>query len=771
MNSVNSKGKLLRIAFFLHDMDGEYSELLLKGVENCAKKNNVNLFIFCGRSLKSIYENQIQHNIIYNLVKRKNIDGLVISSPTLFNFVNDNEVKKFLDNYKGLPIVSIGKTIENYPAVLINDTNGFKNAINHLIKYHGKKRIAFIQGVESNDDAKHRYKVYLDVLKENDIPFDPDLVIPGDFTRFAAINAVRVLVEENKVSFDALVAANDEMALYAMRALQERGFDIPNDIAVIGFDNVGFAASSKPTLTTVAQPVYQQAYFAMEKLIGIINGVNDNESMFLDTEMIIRESCGCLSEVLKSIRSNEYSKSDIKDECILNSKYITEFYNRIIGDKLPIYIKEEEFKNFLGKCFELFVENEPSSETKRVLLREFKESLKTELITSNDIIRIQGIITALRADVLNLIKKNRDFADDFFHLLRYWIMHIVNKKQASRWNSHHNNIILERNALNKMISKIHDKQILLDSIVFEMRSIGIRSCYIYLYEKEIYNSKNKSWKDPSELFLEMSYDDNSNLNFNKNKMIFNWENILSNNIYPSNRRWSFFVSPLYIGNEHLGIILSEFEHDDKFLLEYMLVEISSALKLATVLNNRRQIEQQLKDAMDKLESYNQMLSNLSQTDELTGLYNRRAFLNIARQSLEHAKNMNKSGYMFYADMDGLKQINDIYGHDEGDKAIKAVAEIFKKAFRWSDVIARMGGDEFTIFTVGSDKNTGTRIQKRIIDMLDKYNVEKCLPYKLSISLGYVYFHSNDSLTIEDLMITADNLLLKQKREKKKLRSK
>ncbi|NLW48843.1 MAG: GGDEF domain-containing protein, partial [Firmicutes bacterium] len=173
------------------------------------------------------------------------------------------------------------------------------------------------------------------------------------------------------------------------------------------------------------------------------------------------------------------------------------------------------------------------------------------------------------------------------------------------------------------------------------------------------------------------------------------------------------------------------------------------------------------EAVKELAEYNEKLSNISQTDELTGLYNRRGFMNLANQNLRLARKRGKNGLLFFVDIDDLKQINDQYGHDEGDLAIKAVGVILAKTFRASDIIARLGGDEFTILATDSSLNILPKIEERLSKFTKEYNLQSGKPYQLSISIGAVPFQSYESVSLENLMSQADNILYKEKKRKRK----
>jgi len=128
--------------------------------------------------------------------------------------------------------------------------------------------------------------------------------------------------------------------------------------------------------------------------------------------------------------------------------------------------------------------------------------------------------------------------------------------------------------------------------------------------------------------------------------------------------------------------------------------------------------------------------------------------------------MERDGLLFFADLDGLKKINDTYGHEEGDNAIKAVAVILRKTFREVDILSRIGGDEFTIFTINTSMGMTSDFRKRIYDLLDEYNRTSGKPYKVSISIGAVPFSAKGTENIESLLNRADKMLYEQKRLKK-----
>ena len=161
------------------------------------------------------------------------------------------------------------------------------------------------------------------------------------------------------------------------------------------------------------------------------------------------------------------------------------------------------------------------------------------------------------------------------------------------------------------------------------------------------------------------------------------------------------------------------------------------------------------------------LESLSLTDDLTGLYNRRGFLTLAEQELKHANRTNERFVLVFADLDGLKQINDRFGHHEGSRAIVKAAEILKQTFRTSDIVARLGGDEFTVLAMAASGDNTETIKMRLQEKTRHFNERHELPYDLSISVGIVLLDPHSNVSIDDLIRKADAAMYQHKNRSQK----
>lgn len=160
------------------------------------------------------------------------------------------------------------------------------------------------------------------------------------------------------------------------------------------------------------------------------------------------------------------------------------------------------------------------------------------------------------------------------------------------------------------------------------------------------------------------------------------------------------------------------------------------------------------------------LRSLTLTDQLTGLHNRRGFFTLADLQLKLADRRREGVYMLYADLDNLKWINDTQGHQAGDRALIEVGRLLKETYRASDVVSRIGGDEFAVIPVGTAADAVPMIVGRFQKNLDSFNAESRLPYRLSVSVGVVMYDPAQPVPLDELLSHADELMYEQKRQRR-----
>ena len=277
------------IAFLTDELLYEYQFGIWSGVASAAEEKDVNLICAIGRSLRSPYEFESQSNIIYDLIGEENVEGVIIMGASMGARIDITEMLEFCQKYRPLPIVSIGLALEGIPSLLVDNEKGMRDVLVHFLEVHNYRRIAFIRGPAFNKEAEIRYRTYVNVLTEYGIPLETDLVIPGDFIRPTGAAAVNMLLDERRVEFDAIIAANDNMALGALDALHARGLKVPHDVALAGFDNVRETKLSTPPLTTVGQPLQEQGRKALDMLLAVMQNQEVAHEITLPTHAVIRQ--------------------------------------------------------------------------------------------------------------------------------------------------------------------------------------------------------------------------------------------------------------------------------------------------------------------------------------------------------------------------------------------------------------------------------------------------------------------------------------------------
>jgi sigma-B regulation protein RsbU (phosphoserine phosphatase) len=288
-----------RIAILLDFLGNPYSDPIFSELTEIAREHAVSVVWLIGGLLSGA--DAKPRNFIGDLATRDSVDGVLVVS--LGSSATLAEVTEYCSRYRPLPMSSIAVPWKQYPRVEVDNEPGMREAIRHLVGVHGHRRIAFVRGPEASKEAELRYRVYREVLAENGIPFDPDLVAPGFFVMQSGVDAVRLFLDHRKIEIDAIACANDGMAFGVLEELTARGIHVSRQIAVTGFDDTEGCRFTEPPLTTVRQPIREQARAAWDLLLSQIMGRRvpvgnarskaTSQNARLETELVVRESCGC----------------------------------------------------------------------------------------------------------------------------------------------------------------------------------------------------------------------------------------------------------------------------------------------------------------------------------------------------------------------------------------------------------------------------------------------------------------------------------------------
>lgn len=230
-------------------------------------------------------EPEYERRTIQQVVAAGMIDGVIVASA-----LTDDAVVEAVRSHN-MPFVLIGRhpSFNDITYVDVDNRMSSRDAVLHLLRL-GYKRVATITGPQNMIGGLDRLAGYKDALKARGLLADPKMIAEGDFTEEGGYRAMQQLLPQSP---DAVFVASDTMALGAMRALRDAGKRIPDEIAMVGYDDMPFSARTDPPLTSVRQPIQRAGFVAAETLFDLINEQDSApRRVILPTELVIRESCG-----------------------------------------------------------------------------------------------------------------------------------------------------------------------------------------------------------------------------------------------------------------------------------------------------------------------------------------------------------------------------------------------------------------------------------------------------------------------------------------------
>jgi len=740
------------IGFFTTGTDLEYSSLLACMVTKVAEKKNINLINFLGGSLNpnftfSQYKYQYQCNVAFNFAHTQHVDGIILASGILASFLDSTDFYDFYSQFAPIPMVSLGVNINDLPSVYTDNVTIYNQLVSHLIQTHSRKRIAFISGPSSNTDAFDRYIGYTKALAENHVAYNPEFVYVGDFTPPSAKEAIRVLIDEKKLDLDAIVCANDSMALCVISELKKRHIAIPEQMIVTGCDNIPSSAYCVPSLTSIGQSLELAATEAINLLIASIEG-HEVTNAIIPSQIIYRESCGCHLVPYSSIMAALATTSSDAKATQLAESYL----KRCVTSLPPVVLKN--IKPFVISCYQLVVTNSNSFLPSSEFMNLFFIPIREELDSIHVVLNLRNCIISLKKDLLHLCYDSTIiyYIDDIFSQITHELLNLLLDYYGTQNERLHQHFSFIRQFLLTITHNISDKSQQLQSIIPLLMDLSISSCLIYLYPDGVQHNLSDNWGMPEDIFLYMGYINGKVIDPNMLPLKIDACDIATYGFSTRDKHYTSCIHPIFFGNEQLGIIVFEMSSENYSLIDSLTVELGCALKLSSTFTAQRKTE-------NKLET-------LSQTDELTGLLNRRGFFNLAQDKYLFSIAAAKDGVLFYADMDGLKTINDTYGHQEGDNAIIAMSKLLKQTFDTHDIVGRIGGDEFVILCTSRDVEYIDVVIEKLNTLCSNYNESSFKPYQLNISIGGIAYSHNSNESLEYLISRADKLLYEEKRIKK-----
>ena len=573
---------------------------------DAAEHHDVNLICFPGGRLQAADSFEIQRNAIFDLVSNKSLDGLITWSSSLGGVLGPAEIKAFHQRYDPLPMVSLAQFMEGMPTLSVDSYLGMRALLAHLIEEHGFKRLAFIRGPEEHYYAQERYRAYLDSLQAFHLPLAPTLVtrpLPWE----AGVEAIEILLDERGLrpgaDFDAVVAVSDMMAIWAMKTLQARGFEVPRDVAVTGFNNSMEERLSTPPLTTVDLPFGEQGSKAMHLLLQQLAGESVPALMTLPSQLIVRQSCGCPSKAiaLASFMPKDGSgkgnpEKELKD---VRAGFIFEM-------EAAMVLPPQESREQLGAIFDAFIQSasiSPSTDaepTRQRFLSTLNNVLEQAMYSGDDLLHWQNTISILRRWTLGILS-DTERVEALISQARVVVEETVQRARAySQWRA--DRAAENLRETNRALLTTFDVNQLTDVLAERLPTLGIPSVYFVTYEQPT-DAEVPEWAR-----LRLAYSDNQRAAIEQDGLRFATHQIIPLGFLPANRRYSLVVEPLYFQDKSLGYVVFEIGPHDGNTYELLRNNLSSALQGAMLF---QEIQQARLDAEKADRIKTRLLANVS----------------------------------------------------------------------------------------------------------------------------------------------------------------
>jgi DNA-binding LacI/PurR family transcriptional regulator/AraC-like DNA-binding protein/signal transduction histidine kinase len=560
------------------------SPTLWKAVHEEAERQGVDLFIFPGGPLETGEFYERQRNQIYELVGADSLDGIISWASSLGGKVSAAEIATFHERFCGIPCVTLSYPLEGFPCVSIDAYRGMRELLNHFLQVHQVKSIAFIRGPATHVSAEERYRAYVDTMRDWGIEIDP-LGVTDPMPWDGGEEAAHLLIHKrNRVpgrDFQALVGASDLQMFGAVRYLQQRGYRIPEDILVGGFNNITESRILSPQLTTVAMPFQEQGMKALRILLKKIRKKSCPEAISLPTHLVIRESCGCPSlRILKADPSQGADSlpvnieelitrlaSILEMDTVLHESWVSPLVRGLEEDLLGS--TEQKFLKMLHAILERSIHTERPISCWQDGISLIRKSAPS-IWPTTEINKLETICTQARVMISDAVERS--------HTMYEW--HRTQQDLAIR----------ETGRKLLMATDMEDLQQILSA---ELPNLGIPRGYISLSPHTQRNLTHTKYVFgfPGE---------------GEGQLVLQGEGFFEASM---RTRGTYFVQPLFHQQDTLGYVVLELDNMNPSIYEEIRTYISSAIK--GILLHREVME--AKEAAESAERFkSRMLANFSE---------------------------------------------------------------------------------------------------------------------------------------------------------------
>ncbi len=626
-----------RIAVCSNGWSNDYLKIVLSGMKECAKEHNVDIFLLLnyGVSDGEEYRNIGDANI-YRLLDYNPFDGVIFLTNT-FHLQEEFEYIQEKFQNSNIPSVSLENPLEHIDYIGSDNYSGMYDLCTRLIEDHDVKNILFISGPKGNSESETRQKALEDAMQEHGLSLDQEHILCGNWNYYEIDEFLPSWLKEHSSLPDAIVCANDIMAMGVCTVLRDLNISVPKTVKVTGFDYLESGITHTPSISTVDRNWTNLGYQSMQHILDKIDGKPTPSIQNISSKAVLAESSG--HSIVQDLREEIKPDNSFYDQLINLSFWVG--YLCDIAHCLSQVSSEEElhtsYNNFL---------------------------VNNHLYEGDELYVCLG--------------------DNFFSTLR-------------------DNTPLQNIGYTKKTNVI----------------CGIRN------------------GQPVQ------------------QVLIDTANIIPDYDFVSEKTKLYTLTPMYSTDGCYGYLV--FGNETPMLYDFRLFNWARNFK-----QNLTHIRHNI-----ALTELNKRLSVLSLTDGLTGIYNRMGCEKIAYPYLEECHRQNERAVMMFADINKMKDINDKYGHLQGDTAISTVAHVIKDILTDDWIHVRYGGDEFLMVGKYSEDQPPEQLSLQITKHLEETSKQMQLPFSLTASVGYVIVEPSENLDLSDYLKKADEAMYAMKQKNKK----
>lgn len=768
--------KRYTIGVLIGNANSPHTRSLMRGVHDAAEKLNVNVMFYLGIHMAYYYRDYFnsvvnsnfdyQYNVVYNYALLGDVDAIIISYGSLCIFLEDKNVDDFIARFEDIPHVILEDRDESGKgtSIISDNYNGMYRIVEHLVSTHGYRRFTYLSGPKDNTDAEERKAAFIDVLTKYNIPYTEDMVEVGDFSDCVEEQVNRLL--DRYPDMEAMVCANDCMAATAYQEIAGRGYKIGSDIAVTGYDDWDIAESMTPPLTTVMQNEFDIGFNALERAVDLCNG-KEPVQLVAPAVLKIRSSCGC-----RNINEYKFPEANLEKGAD-NTPYIMKL-SQILTDKILLSDVNNEIRtNILKQLMVLvesnltwYIEGDISHYDKKLLMTQMNELIAGRYSAYVSPVMLADVVSAYLQNVIkreNDVKRVNSLTDILTSIQRYIQSSAIKLNKDDLHDFEQDSMCMPLISRDMMSQIGNDVEFYKASMIV-LAAMRARSSYLYLLKEPVFHEYGGNWECPEIMFLASYHVGRKVVSYEPNERpIITREKGIGQFIARKNG-YVMSVFNLFLGEIQFGVLVTEIDPSDMILMNLASMQISIALKFQTLFERQKNTQQRLEKLIEEVNKKNKILGFISEYDELTGCLNRRGFMEKAMEFIH--RNKGRKAVFIIGDLDHLKEINDCYGHVEGDFALKKSADILKEALGEDVLLARIGGDEFVALLLPVDHSGGKTFTRHIKESAVRLNDQSDKPYFVEVSTGFTEFICDPNKDFNLLIEQSDEMMYEAKKTRR-----